>query len=513
MFPCILKIDCGKTRVSVGGSYNPFFGRESMKNMLRLAALALMVSAQVGLHAHSGQTFMAPQSTNAHQPAADYAWTRSHKDGADTIGGRAAMRSFFQASTNGKSLGRYFGYQNSNVIQIGGTSDFIADNLIHDQHDNQALEGKLELRPYRQSFGFNLGYEQSLKFIHEDLFMSVNLPVVSTKHSMRARVTDETTQGLPSGNVSPYNQGDTKGILDYFTGNIVQTVQENQAALTAGKFGGKSRTQTGVAGLELNLGWNFIREDAYGLRGRVLTVIPTAPKVTGEYLFESSLGGGRNWQLGLGLDGAVEAYNHDNIRIDLGLSVEAAYQFANNENRIAGLNIDLIAGGSLGDWSQYVFLGEVDKAGVLPAANVLNQSMRVTPGFRFDANLNMNLTWGDFGFAVMYNLHARERESVKVRSWNPELYAVANFDYDSKNDAFVVANDGASELITAANLDTRRAANPSIITNKLGGSLSYSPHFFDNIEMVTSLGGAYEFSSNNASPENWEISTKFGLTF
>lgn len=481
-------------------------GERMMKNTLRFAALALLVSNQASLIAHTAQTFMTPQSVHGHEPAVDMTWHRTHPDSQDGIGGRVVARGFYQESTNSKALGRYFGFTNKNVITIGTVAGVDVQNsdLIQDADLGQTLAGTLELRPSRHVFGVNLGYEQALRFIHDDLFMTVNMPIIHARHSMKASVTNETTQAIGA---------TTYGVLSYFNGSLSQAAAPKQDALHYAKFG--SKNQTGIAGLEVNLGWHFVRNDDFGLRGRVLTVIPTAPSVTGEFAFEPTLGAGRNWQVGAALDGAVELYDKDEVRIDAALSLEGAYQFSNHEVRTVGINaVPLLADAALSmdQWAQYAFMGKVGTTGVFPAANVLTQSVRVTPGFRFDGNLNFNVMWKEFGFNAQYNLHAHEAESVRVRAWDDTLYAFAAATYAAAADFAIDGAMNTTALITSSNLNTRRAGNPSNLTHKVGGAFSYYPHCGHN-DVVLSAGGAYEFTSNNSAPENWEVSLKAGITF
>lgn len=472
-----------------------------MKNIFRLTALALLVSVQASVGAYTGQTFMSPQSTHAHEPAADYTWHRTHHN-HEGIGGRLVSRSFLQLSTNSAALGRYFGHDGSNVIAYAPTptGNQISSNslLASTTFSGQTIAGTITLKPTRQVLAWNLGYEQSLRFIHNDLFMTVNMPLVSARHNLVATVgSNEVRQTV---NAISY------GVLDYFSGKLSQSGAVNQAALTAGKFGGAHK-KTGIAGLEVNLGWKFIRGEDYGLHGRVLAVVPTAPKVTGEFMFEPTLGGGRNWQAGLGLDGVMKMHHSDDLRVDGALSLEAGYQFANKEMRTVGVE-DF-------DFGQYDLMGKVTAAGVFPAANVLNQRVQVTPGFRFDANLNLNvLLWEYLGFNAMYNCHLQEAESVKVCSWNNNQYGIVDMtqSYDSTT-AFSAAKAVGTALLSSAQLNTKKAATPSAVVHKFGGGVAYHLTLFGQHDAMIGLNAGYEFAQNNAAPASWEVSLKSGLTF
>jgi len=491
-----------------------------MNNMLkRLLVTALAVSA-AHVSAYTNQNFLSSPRAQAASVLLDNPSTRAlaTAKGHDRFGGNFLVSGYYSESRDAKALGKYFGFkdQDSFKANIGnnlGANDLQLGALVHDEGlaaGGAAHGATINLAPKTTSYGLELAYKQCLGKILEGLHLSVSLPVERVENNMNLTVT------------APLAAGDDKLITDFLAGNVSRpaygaagyalpvgwTAANNaQAALKSALVSGK-QTATGIADIQVALGYDFVRGHDWTAGLNIGLAIPTGNTATGKYVFEPIYGNGGHWELGVG--GAVDGrlWHDGHQHIGLHLSADYRYGFQANENRTLGLNSQ--------NWGQYYLVGVVGGANTsgVPFANTGTQSVSVTPNSSLRGNLG--LEYGNSGFlvGVSYAPAWKQGESV---SWNGNLPTGQNGVLGVGVDVHTNANFRTPQEIPAANLfdktgvSTDQAKRQSQLEHRLNGNLGYT--FDMDYPITLGVGGYYAFKGDNANIEHWGVNLTAGIGF
>lgn len=474
------------------------------------------------------------------------------------FGGNLEVVGFYATSANSKDLGRYFGAYNehetpiqkmilssglpSGVSSLSTGNSFDVGYIIHDPTTNKAAlpATKISLNPKSSHYGFDLVYYQNLSKVLYGLYLKVNLPIELVENDVNIDVDG----GFEvSGDTIPGSLATRTNIYNFFAGNYVvaagEDVNNAQQALTAGKINGK-RTATGVADIDIQLGYNFLRTESYHVGISLGLTVPTGNDVTGEYLFEP-LYGTKNFGFGAGLEASNRLWGDANHNIKVNGAVNYRYLFQATEKRVLGIAAD--------KWGQYELLAlngaavATPDAALVPAANLFNQHVYVTPGSQLDAFVGLAYNLGGFSMDLGYNLYFRDKESLLIKS-NPfsftaDQYFTANKNLDTSTGAAtdaegrdvlassyglagqadggigasaIVPTEGGYGLIVAEDVKTKPAATPAQISNGMYCGLGYAFKEW-RCPLMLGIGGKYDFASNNNIVEMWQLYGKIGLSF
>jgi hypothetical protein len=536
-----------------------------MKGSLsRLLLAALMVSS-VYAKVHHDKTYLLPRSQGVSLEKEYVTWHKHLNMSSDErVGGSIQVVPFYQDSSKHKKAGQYFGVENearetdddddddANTIDnfVGVIRDGVAGSteilnpldVFHisstdadlDALDpwsadnaNLTLRDEVRIKPESKSVGARIDYHQKLDCLLKGLFFKVNVPVVNNKTSVHAKTKKDITQGtqkLATGALTGMDQlanepGTAKSMLDYLAGNVSSTDSVNgQDALKYAKIVSGHHSKTGVADVDLTIGYNFLREDNYRVGLNFGVTFPTGNKPNAEFLFGPRVGT-NHWGVGAGFDTAFRMWHSDCCSLELLLVGNFRYLFKDKEMRTAGYK-----------WTQYK-LGDKSTAvagdAFFPLANVLTRHFDVTPGSQFDMIANLAFTWKGFTFDLGYNLYVRSAEHVRVRDWDTdeEIYGVASRDSNGSEDfdsgEGSVRSFAADEFGTGVNGQITReifdenfaqsVKTPGQLTNKIYAAVGYSWNEWEYPVLVGVFGG-YEFT-DNAALEQWNVGGKVGVTF
>lgn len=488
------------------------------KNLIalrRATFFVLALSASSALVADgdaSNKTFLSPRSPSvnmAHKYTtwADHVYPRR----CDKIHTSFQLTGFFSESEKGKDLGRYFGIGNgSNSFTVGDAgagAEIEADFLMHNSAGDPNASGTITLSPRQEVWGARLDFFQDINFNFAKLFIAATLPVVSVQQNMRIHTTD----GQPTRAI-----GGTEFTLeDFFSGEFANSteVENLQESLTHAKIVG-SHSKTGVADIELELGWKALERKKYHLFVNLGLTIPTSNKAHGRFLFEPIYGNGGHFALGAGIDAGMTLWCKDKNKVRLLVAGDYRFLFKNTQQRTLGL---LIAGepSALAHYAPGFVLDQAAGTPLFPLANVLTRDVRVEPGSQIEALAALSFNFCRLTFDAGYNLYWRERESVKVRSWEDGVIYLAALGRETTTDAYDAASIAArgDDLINRENLNVAAAATPSLLSHKIFGGLAYSGKIKDHYPCSFGIGGSYEFADSNADLENWSIWLKAIFSF
>jgi hypothetical protein len=438
----------------------------------------------------------------------------------DRFGGNFQVTGFY-GETN-KNIGAYFGINDkSNYVLTQGdpfdatTSNAIDFDLGYIIHQCVYIDNPtpvtVQLDPKSEAYGARFDYYQNMDKLLKGLYLKVNTTVVHVENNMELNIPDSSTAGMP------------QNVLNFLHGKYANTTQTSgnlQSLLTYGKMTGE-RSQTGLADVDVILGYKFIEKTKYHAGINIAVTIPTGNDADGRVMFEPVYGNHSHFGLGGGIDTHLNLWTKGERNIKINLVANYRYLFDASEHRPLKLkNYD----------SPYVLLGQNAitsgsiNVALIPAVNVLTPyGVEVTPGSQFDGVLALAYNCGGFSADLGYNVYARSEEDVDLKgTLTPSTYAVASRIYDTQT-AFGATPeadiDGAPTDVTAtagwlsnSDIDTEAATTPSQFTNGIYGGLGY--HFKKwEYPFLMGIGGKYDWASKNSEIDSWSVWGKLALSF
>ena len=502
-----------------------------MNNMLkRLLVTALAISA-AHVSAHTNKNFLSSPRAQAASMLGESHLTRNlcQAKGMDRFGGNFLVSGFYSESRNAKALGKYFGVGDKDSFKaawnssVGTDGDINAGYMIHEGVAGHGIHvvpsqtfATLNLAPKTISYGAEFAYKQCLGKVLEGLHLSIALPVERVENNMGLTVTNaQSTTAAATPAVI------TSAVQDFFAGKLNPTIAtlgplgsaagntHGQNKLTKALMNGK-QTATGIADINVVLGYDFVRGGDWKAGLNLGLVIPTGNSATGQYVFEPIYGNGNHWELGFG--GAVDGFlwRDGDQSIELHVSADYRYGFKANETRTLGGKV----GATQANWGQYylavadgVVLGQT----AAPLANTITQAIGVTPGSALRGNLGLEYDNGGFLFGLNYAPAWKQAESGSVNVTVPAGVAIVSPEAAAMHAALAVGA-ATSVLITKDNLDMDQALRPSQLAHRLGGNLGYTFKDMD-YPITIGVGGHYEFAGDNAVAENWGVNLSAGIGF
>ncbi len=461
----------------------------------------------------------------------------------DKFGASLQAVGFYEQSTNGAGLGKYFGFGNRNELTVGLASTSVAGrvdrrHLIHRGFNsgenvlpvlgqiNGSLAGNLKLKFEHRQGGVRFDYFQDLDGVLKGLYFHLNAPIVWSQTRSEIGLSSSTTQSI-------YNTGyPSKSVSDYFSGNITQTTSPcTQTSLNYARIDG-NKSKTSLADIDFKLGWNFWETLKHHAGINVGVTFPTSPDAKGVHLFEPLGGGnGQHWGLGAGLDLKVQPWTDEEQNIELQLVVNYRYLFEGKDTRTLGFQSST---GTLYDWGQYFLVGQTGVAGVQPLANISTGKVNVKAGSQVDLLAGFSYNNGGFTLDLGYELYAREAEKVTRKFDLPatgasDVYLLSANDYipdiagttntflatDSPTTQPTIGSTqahGTGIEVLNANLATSVAESPCQVTNKIYGALGYSWNDWET-PLMLGLGGEFEFASSQKALQQWGVFGKIGISF
>ena len=493
-----------------------------------LLIVAVILGVQ-NLAAYTNKTFMQPRNQAlVNMPLLKTTWCeRINAPLEDRFGGNFQVVGFYGQNLKKSDTGKYFGTLEKNsfslkgadnqaAIEAGEKTSTVADvdaaYIIHSMADNAATNLTLKLDPQSTSYGVDLAYHQDLSKIVNGLYLKVILPIQHVENDPKLSVTQ--TAASANGILAATN------FVSYFKGDYVGAGANEQAKLTKGKINGK-QSATGVADIDVALGYNFLKKESYHVGINLGLSIPTGKEPTGDYMFEPVYGT-KHFGLGGGLYAGARIWGDADHNFKLAFAANYRYLFKASEKRYPGINNR--------NFGQYYLLAKhgvaMNGQKLTPAANLLTQDLDITPGSQLDGILGLAYNKGGFNIDLGYNLYFRESESVKLKNgWTEQTYGVisrtakadsaqlAGADHqDARFDDKGRVAVAATTMIAKSGLDTSAASTESQFTHSIYGGLGYAFKEWE-YPLMLGLGGKYEFASKNSALEGWQGWLKAGLSF
>jgi hypothetical protein len=519
---------------------------------LLIAALAL--SAQCAT-AYTNKTFLQPRNQALVNLPMEMT-TFQERTGSkleDRFGANFEIVGFYGQMTNKSDIGTYFGANtnNMNVVATGlvagdvsdintidGTLDF--GYIIHDaatasltpvgNDDLANYATSITLNPKSSHYGVDFVYYQDLAKIVKGLYLKVNLPVEQVETNPKINVSQ----------VTGYDGYATQAnIYNYFAGQQITNIAENmQDPLNAAKITGK-HTATGVADIDILVGYNFVKQEKYFFGLNLGLSIPTGREATGEFMFEP-IYGTKNFGFGGGMEAEARLWGSENHNVKINAKANYRYMFKASGVRTLGLGDN--------QWGQYLLLASSANPTVAPsatnptiltpAANILTKNCDITLGSQLDGIIGFAYNNGGFNVDLGYNLYYRDAEKVRAKSpIDANTYVIAARSLNILNNqvtgvshtgnanvpfatnanvaddtAVIVAPTATPKYLTQDDVNTDAAATPSQFTNGIYAGVGYACKEW-KYPLMVGIGGKYEFAAKNSVEEVWQVWAKIGVSF
>ncbi|MBM3886741.1 hypothetical protein FJ364_02315 [Candidatus Dependentiae bacterium] len=537
-----------------------------MKNtMKRVLALSLVVLQGMAFADTNNRLFYTARPHLSNMPLKLGTFYSAANQDNPGFGGAFQAAAFYEQSTDQNKAGKFFSFTNKNSFKIQGAAAAAGLNAAAADADalpgNFALDrgynGNITLRPQRTSYGLHLNYQQDLHNIIENLYMVAAAPVVTVEHTLGVKEEITANPGYTFAHVMAGGR----------------LTSDFSAPVEYGKIVNKQRV-TGLADVDLGLGYRIFNNDRVRVQGEIHGVIPTGQNPSGRHMFEALVGNNGHWGLGANLSGRVNVWqnqeNEDN-RFSLWVNADVKYLFENNQVRTLGLKDK--PGAQFARMRQQ---NPATPANVLansvPGLNAMTRAVKVNPGVQAEGMLWGDYTMNAWKFGLGYNIFGRQAESVKLKGaladggtygLTAQLVEVTNAPATEanylnqtnatnavgnltlaaagnairQNDHFIfptqisagpaayAANQPMGAVASISDIKTNAANNGTFIadadldmlvqkaaiSHKVAGQVSYALNT-DNPSYL-GLGGGYEFAGSNDLLSNWQVWAKFGITF
>jgi hypothetical protein len=393
------------------------------------------------------------------------------------------------------------------------------------------------LYPRVSNFLIDFSLYLGLDACWKGLFIDIHLPVVHTWWDTNCCLDESTTCSstfepcLMSTNQTNNAVG-TTDVIRALNGNFVWGDVANEMCF--GKLCCRP-TQTGIADLEFDVGYNFWACQDYHVAIKLVVKAPTGNKPEAVYLFEPIVGNGGHWELGAGLSAHYVLWEaDDNCNLTFHLDGYATHLFATScETRL----FDLCNNGC---FSRYLLLKRYSNNGTTlngleRGPNIFAQNLSTKINVQGDVTALLSYKTDCWLIDLGYNFWGRSQEEAEctyfdipantygIKGTLPVCQEGVANSTNIRTASLSTINESAGKqgisdgplpvFVTADDLDVNGSLAPSALSNAFVFNFGYIWENSDYTPFL-GLGGKAEFSgSNDATLDQWALWLKGGLTF
>jgi hypothetical protein len=503
-----------------------------------------------------GQTFFSlrPQNSNAAREQMGTAG-RVHQFAKQEFHGDISLALEWQQSTNAEELGSWFFFNGTNSMNYGpnrieGSNSPAVD--VNSLNFGTTASGTITAKPRVQNLVADLQLYLGWDEFISGLWTKVGIPINYVRTDMRLEDTVST-----AASASLPGEFDVTGSLASVYSDLATAWVGGKAVgllpvLTNGKIDGR-RSETRVAGVSAELGYDFLRREHGHLGLALRAVAPTGNEPNTEYLFDAVSGANNCWEIGGSLNGAYELWSDsDNSSLDFYVNANVTHLGRRAQRRLLGLK-NIRSGStntspSASPGASWLTVKKTSAAGVFAdldrAANLLALTVKIGNSVMADAAASLKYSYDNYGVAVGYNFFARSKEEASARessTFDTNTYVLKDAVAGGSNTSLstsnsLAANKAETNIVQAgtnvdlsvsgalaankindADVDVSPALHPSVRSHKVFGSLEYN--WSDNEwEPYLLLGGSYEVGCKasdikNSAVNQWGVMAKGGIAF
>lgn len=296
----------------------------------------------------------------------------------------------------------------------------LADNFGLSTH----FRGSLHIHPTIENIFFDNQFFIGLDPWLCGLYARFHLPLVHTRWSLRLRQTIESTKRecteFPACYMSENAAPSSCDILQALSGTF--TFGDMQTPWNYGRFACGTLTKTGLADIDLILGYDFWQWDTYHLGVYLQAVAPTGNKFHARHVFEPLVGNAHHWELGVGVSGHLVMWERDaDQSFAVWLEGNVTHLFKNRQMR----SFDFCCNGLL---SRYMLLKELVQVGdslqysgrLINAINFATRPVDVSVAVKGDVSAKLCYRSPCFIVDLGYNFYGISREHVEFAPCAPQ---------------------------------------------------------------------------------------------
>ena len=183
------------------------------KKIQRLMAVTLLAASGLYADSSTNKTYMNYRSTGknlARQYGTNWHRQLHRPKRKDAWGSEFQATVFYEDSTNGSSLGKYFGFNGERRLNVGEPGDCVDIDRRHFIHDcvcdglddcdtrpanedeakacdNCKLQGTIKLSGTRDAWGVELSYYQNLDCLFDGFYFLINAPIIAEENHLKLR--------------------------------------------------------------------------------------------------------------------------------------------------------------------------------------------------------------------------------------------------------------------------------------------------------------------------------------
>ena len=390
--------------------------------------------------------------------------------------------------------------------------------------------GEVTFKPKIQNFiadiDLYMGWDQFVC----GLWSRISVPINWTSWNMQLCDTNKSNSGSLT---FPINLMESGVAADVPYANLKQAWVGNKTFgdapfMTNGRIDG-SKDTIQVAGLKLELGYDFVRKDDRHFATSFLIVAPTGNTPKAEYLFEPISGANKQWEIGADINGHYNFWERVECHKSLGLHFDVALMgmTKHNQKRLFGLKAG--PNGTCSAGAAWLLLKEFDNVEeyvtLQRATNVL--ALNADIGSSFETNLGVLIKYvhNHFSFDNGYEFYYRNAEKISNRTpIAEEKYGIkgnTNAGDDTTASKSTISINGATEstpeFIKDTDICVCTALQPTYISNKIFSFFEYS---WDNCDWQPTFGAGYSYEwgnerdgVENLAAKQWSLIAKGSVSF
>ena len=289
--------------------------------------------------------------------------------------------------------------------------------------------------------------------------------------------------------------------------------------------------ETGIADIEIKLGYNTFNCDTCGLVSFASLVIPTGTKVRNCTLFEPIVGNNHHFGFSLGTSFAYDIWSKGIYNVRMCLDNNTRYLFSNHQIR----SFDIIGR----PWGRYMETYDTseqasmafrtnDQNSGTSGINLFTKCVRVSPHLAGSYNTAIIMSRQGNCTSLLaeggYNLFVRQgevldfecsneisRAALKAVNGQGTTTIARNIKDNFPNSEFTLEERYAR--LSNCDINIESASMPATISSTIYGVIGY--RWERECPWFVGAGGSYEFSTSdlNAAPDRWLLWGKFGVTF
>lgn len=278
------------------------------------------------------------------------------------------------------------------------------------------FRGKIAFKPVIDTIILDINYQLGLDSWAYGLYFMCNAPIVVTRWDLGIHCNEMNNIGpsdypvFPEAYMGPDPAPTELSIRSALSGSA--SFGDLKQNLMFGAFPCGRVQKTGVANIDLILGYNFLMNESSHFGVFLLTLVPTGNLPNSKIIFEPIVGNGRLWELGPGVYGHFDIWRHNYHSLGIWFEGVLTHQF----KAIQARSFDLIGHGPL---SRYMLLKEfnandVYRHNLFNAIDFSTRAVEVGGSVRLDAAVKLSYYYDRWGVDIGYNLYARTKEKLHL---------------------------------------------------------------------------------------------------